>query len=535
MPPDEEGLTASGAGRLRARLRGFLLLALAAQVVILAAQERTFFGQLFDAAPRKAAEAAGTPGSSLLLVAGLSATAWLWARRGGSGSFSGRLGAAGLANLATMGLAAYAAGFVTGRLVVFSAGVALAVSALLAALLPREAATAPPVFLAPKVSLADGISAVVLLSLLVPTVFPYFHFDAVQIWGCRASGFGARGFFGALDPCIHPEYPPLFSILLGLGAGDPLFEGRLVATLILVFFALFVRDRFARVLPSAATLALVFLLSVVHVWQGTAMYYANAPLMAFLSAGLLLVLGLPGVGADDGSPARGELVAGTLCLSAAVLVRPDGLYYLAAAALALLVARLFGGPRFPAGPLAVAAAAWATWLLRPGFLKAPGLLSQAADGWRSLAPTPLAAAGVVLSEFFSSWQGQWLSHKGLGATLYALLAAAGVDLALSFREKGAGRSAEGEKNVYGLVTLASLAAVVACFALFPFISDPVAAVQPYEWTDYRLCYRNFVRVGLGRMTIHLLPFYLLYVLSVLRPPGGREAAANIGRPASEAR
>ena len=48
MPPDEEGLTASGAGRLRARLGGFLLLALAVQVVILAGQEKTFFGQLLD-------------------------------------------------------------------------------------------------------------------------------------------------------------------------------------------------------------------------------------------------------------------------------------------------------------------------------------------------------------------------------------------------------------------------------------------------------------------------------------------------------
>ena len=257
------------------------------------------------------------------------------------------------------------------------------------------------------------------------------------------------------------------------------------------------------------------------------MYYANAPLMAFLSAGLLLVLGLPGAGNRDGGPSRGELVAGTLCLAAAVLVRPDGLYYLGAAAAALVIARLLGGPRLPVGPFAVASAVWATWLLRPGFLKAPGLLSQASDGWRSLAPTPLAAAGVVLSEFASSWQGQWLSHKGLGATLYAVVAAAAVDLLIGFRERAAGRGAEGEKRLYGLVTLASLAAVVACFALFPFLSDPVAAVQPYELTDYRLCYRNFIRVGLGRMTIHLLPFYVLYVLSVLRPPSSSGSAANI--------
>ncbi len=166
-------------------------------------------------------------------------------------------------------------------------------------------------------------------------------------------------------------------------------------------------------------------------------------------------------------------------------------------------------------------------MLRPAFLKAPGLLSQPADGWRILAPEPLAAAGVVLSEFFSSWQGQWLAHKGLGATLYALVAAALADLWLGFREGTSDRGLEAEKRLYGLVTLAGLAAVVACFAAFPFISDPVAAVQPFEQTDWRLCYRNFIRVGLGRMTIHLLPFFVLYVLAVLRPPPGREPAVNI--------
>jgi hypothetical protein len=526
VPPDEEGLTASGAGRVRARLRVFLWVALAAQGVILVLQETSFLRQLF-VNPSSLGAAGAMRGSSLLLVAGFLAAAWLWARRGGSGSLSGRLGAAGLANLAAVGLVAYAAGFATGRLLIAPAVATLAVSALLAAFVPRRHPVAATPFLDPRASPADAVSAVILLLLLVPTVFPYVHFDAVKIWACRASGFAARGFFGALAPCLHPEYPPLFSILLGLGAGDPLFEGRLLATLPIVFFALFVRDRFARVHVRAAPLALAFFLSVTHVWQGTAMYYANAPLMAFLSAGLLLVLGLPGAGSSATGPTRGEVVAGTLCLAAAVLVRPDGIYYLAAAVAALLLSRALGGPRLPALTLAVAVAVWGSWMLRPAFLKAPGLLSQPAGGWRVLAPGPLAAAGAVLAEFASSWQGQWLAHKGLGATLYAVVAAALADLWLGFREGTSDRGFEAEKRLYGLVTLAALAAVVACFALFPFISDPVAAVQPFEQTDWRLCYRNFVRVGLGRMTIHLLPFFVLYVLAVLRPPPGHESAANI--------
>ena len=527
MPPDEEGLTTAAGGGVRKRLATFLLIALVAQVGILAAQHGVFFSDLLRLPSRLGAAGAAPPGSSLLLAVGFVAAAWLWARRGGEGCLSARIGLAGLANLAAIGLVSYAAGLATGRLVITSAAVALAASGAAAVLLPRRGAPSPGPFLAPRLSWADVLSGIALGTLLVPAFFPYVHFDAVTTWGCRALGFSERGFFGALAPCLHREYPPLFSILLGLGAPDPLFQGRLVAWLLVVFFALFARDRFARVLPSAAPLALAFLLSVVHVWQGTAMYYANVALMAFLSAGLLLALGLPRTGDAAAGPSPGERLAGTLCLAAAVLVRPDGIYYLAVAVAALLVARLWGGPRLPLLPLAAASAAWASWSLRPEWLKEPGLLSQPAEGWRSLAATPLAAAGVALGEFASSWQGQWLAHKGLGATLYAVIAAALADLFLAYRERPADRGRESEKRLYGLVTLAALAAVVICFALFPFVTDPVAAVQPFDQTDYRACYRNFVRVGLGRMTIHLLPFFVLYVLSVLRPPVGPERAANI--------
>ncbi|HQR46994.1 MAG TPA: hypothetical protein PK598_13410 [Thermoanaerobaculia bacterium] len=293
--------------------------------------------------------------------------------------------------------------------------------------------------------------------------------------------------------------------------------------LVVVFFSLFLPDRMERLWPEGAAPALLFVLATVHVWQGAAMYYANAPLMAFLSGGLLLATGLPASGRGAAPPGI-DRVWGALCLAAAVLVRPDGIYYLAAAAFALLLARLPGGPRLPLAPFAAAAASWAAWWLRPDWLRALGsFLEGSPDGWRALAPGPARAAGVVVSEFLSSWQGQWLSHKGLGATLYAVVAAAVADLWLGYAEAPADRGAEAEKRVYGLVTLASLAAVVACFAVFPFISDPVAAVQPYEYTDYRLCYRNFVRVGLGRMTIHLLPFYVLYVLAVLKPSVPAEA------------
>ncbi len=527
MPPDEEGLSAGG-GRLRSRLRAFLLAALAAQALTLAFQHAVFFEQLFRFPSRWGLAGSVPAGSSALLAAEALLASWLWARRGSAGCLSARLGTAGLANLAAAGLVAYGTGLATGRFVAVTGAATLAVSGAAALLVPRRGARVPSPLLSPPLSWGDALSGAALLTLVVPAFFPFIHFDAVTIWGCRSLGFAEKGFFGALAACIHPEYPPLFSALLGFGAADPLLQGRLLAWLLVVFFALFVRERFERALPGAGPLALAFLLCTVHVWQGAAMYYSNVALMAFLSAGLLLVLGLPLSEEAPSGATTGDLVAGTLCLSAALLVRPDGVYYLAAAVAALLLARRRGGPRVPLLPLVSALAIWASWSLRPPLLKGPGLLSQPSDGWRSLAPEPLAAAAAVLKEFALDWQGQWLSHKGLGAAIYALVAAAVVDLLLRSRERATQERASAEKRLYGLVTLAALAAVVFCFGIFPFVTDPVAAVQPFETTDYAACYRNFLRVGFGRMTIHLIPFFVLYVLAVLRPPSPG-AAANIGR------
>ena len=524
MPPPEEGLTGTRAGRIRARLRGFLLVALAAQIAILVAQEAGFFRQLLAVPSRLGAAGSSPPGSSVPLLLGVLAVSHLWARRFGSGSFAGRLGAAGLAQMALLGLVAVGAALATGRFVPAAAVAALALSALAAIAAGRGVGAPAPAPL--RRSLWDALSAVVVATLIVPAFFPYIHFDARTIWACRAFGMPS-GFFEALAACWQPNYPPLFSALLALGVSDPLFEGRLSSFLMVVFFALFLRDRLERIWPEGAAPALLFVLATVHVWQGAAMYYANVSLMAFLSGGLLLALGLP-AGGRAAAVSGTDRLWGALCLAAAVLVRPDGVYYLAAASLALILARLPGGPRLPLLPIAAAAAAAGAWLLRPGWLKSMGsFLESSSDGWRGLAPGPVQAAGVVLSEFASSWQGQWLSHKGLGATLYVVVAAALADLALGYRERPGSPAAEAEKRLYGLVTLAGLASVVVCFAVFPFVTDPVAAVQPYEYTDYRLCYRNFVRVGLGRMTIHLLPFFVLYVLTVLKPPAASEAAANM--------
>jgi hypothetical protein len=433
------------------------------------------------------------------------------------------LGRAGLVQLAALGLALYAAGIASDRFVRPLAAPLVLASGLLAVALPDRAPKAARPVAGPPLGPWDAATGLLLATLAVPTVFPYIHFDAALLWACRSAGLASRGVSGALGACLHPNYPPLFSLLLGLGASDPLFEGRLMAWLLVLFFALFLRDRLAALLPARAPAALLFVLATVHVWQGAAMYYANVPLMAFLTAGALLVLGLPATGAP--AP-RADVLAGTVCLAAAVLVRPDGLYYMTALFAALLWHAVRGGPRAPVAPFAAAGAAALSWSLRPALLKASNdFFTHASGGWRALAPTAAGSVRVVLGDFLFAWQGQWLSHKGLGATLYALGA---VAVASRFVPARAGPG--GERALYGRVTLASLAAVVVCFLVLPFVGDPVQGAQPHVTTDYRACFRNILNVGFGRMAIHLLPFYVLWGLAVLRDgeaPDGRRGAGNI--------
>ena len=164
-----------------------------------------------------------------------------------------------------------------------------------------------------------------------------------------------EGFVHAVTAGLRPGYPPLDSILLWFGIGDPLFEGRLLPWLLLVLFAVFFRARLARTAPGLAPAGLLFLVATVHVWQGVATYYADVPLMVFAAAGSFLVLGFPA--ATGAAPSRFDRVAGALCLAAAVLVRPDGLLRRRVLAALGRAGALAGRRR----ALSFAAAAWATW------------------------------------------------------------------------------------------------------------------------------------------------------------------------------
>jgi hypothetical protein len=153
----------------------------------------------------------------------------------------------------------------------------------------------------------------------------------------------------------------------------------------------------------------------------------------------------------------------------------------------------------------VALGAGLTWILRPAALRfgANPFTTRTGD-WRTAGATSSEAAWEVLKVYLSSAQGQLLAHWGLGVAVPLLL---GFVLWRLLRPALA-------TPVSGFalhVSLLSLAAVLAIYLVIPFAGDPVAAVQPFEETGFLACYRNFVRVGLGRMAIHLLPFGLLAV------------------------
>jgi hypothetical protein len=502
-------------------LRNALLVLLAAQAAILAAQHVTFFSELFRLPSRLAGGLPAGAGSSVPLLLGILAASAAWARGPGRAE---RFAVAGLVNLAAAGLAVYAAALATGRLFAWLPWAVLALSAILSRLVPRDGGAPAP---RAPLSLLDALSALVLATLLVPSVFPYVAFDAKLVWAWRAYAMRDEGFVHAVTACVRPGYPPLDSILLWLGIGDPLFEGRLLPWLLLVLFAVFFRARLARTAPRLAPAGLLFLVATVHVWQGVATYYADVPLMVFAAAGSLLVLGLPaGTGA---APSRFDRAAGALCLAAAVLVRPDGFVCLVVVVLAALWgvrARL----RAAAASLSFAAAAWATWALRPASLRAGAGAYRFVGGanWREAAATPVEAVARVLGIFLFSLQGQWLSHKGVGTAVYlAVLVAAHRFLSRGARHGG---PAEDETRFAGAVAFLSLGAVAGLYAVFPFVADMHASVGPDGFPTWAAAYRNFANVGMGRMTVHLLPFFVLYAVYALA-----EASATIASSRSRAR
>ncbi len=490
-------------------LRTVLLVLLAAQVLILVAEHANFFSELFRFPSRLAGGLPAGAGSSLPLLLATLAAAAVWAGRRWPWE---RFAAAGLATFAASGLAVYAAALAWGRLFAWLPWAVLALSAVLGATAARSTppVRAPAEAHAP-LSWFDVLSALFLATLVVPAVFPCIAFDATLIWAWRAYAMRDQGFAFAVTRVLRPDYPPLDSILLWLGASDPLFEGRLLPVVLLVLFAVLFRARLARIAPSLAPAGLLFLVATVHVWRGLATYYADVPLMIFLVAGSLLVLGLPRGG--DGRASAFDRTAGALCLAAAALMRPDGGVCLGIVAFAALW-RERASARRAFLPAVAACAAWASWALRPASLRpAAGGFLFSGSQWREAGSTAAEAVARVSDTFFFSLQGQWLSHKGVGTAVY-LVAVVAAHRALTRGARVEGPE-ESETRFFGAVTLLSLGTVAFIYAVLPFTSDIRAAVAPNVYPTWEASFRNFANVGIGRMTVHLLPFFVLYAARAL--------------------
>lgn len=498
-------------------IQSLFLTALAVQILILVFYIRSFWGGMFHVPSTLGRPLTPALAGEIAILAGVAAAARLW-----GGGDSEAFAAAALAHLGGLALFHGAIGLAEGRLYTASTPLFLGLSILAASVRkfrnPSSFPTRAP--LNPALTAWDIGSLLILFSLLIPAVFPYnvpgARIDALYIWACRAFALQKTPSFAAFAGCAQPfprypgiagpGYPPAWSILLWLGVGDPIFEGRLMGVVLLALFAIFFRARLSRLNAALAPAALLFTLATVRVWEGIANCCADVPLMVFLTTGSLLVLGFPKTPSRNQATAK-ELAAGTLCLGAGVLTRPDGLYYMAVIAAAALWNRWRLKEPSPLWPFIAAAAGAAAWKLwSPPILHvAPHYLSPNVL-WRAAGANPWQAAAKLFWVFFYGLQGQWLSHRGFGVAFYILGG-------LALWRWRCGIPDDANARFFGLASSAFLVAVALCFLLMPYVGNPTVSAEPQM--SYAEGYLLFIRTGLGRVTSHLYPLLVLWGVSVM--------------------
>ena len=333
-------------------------------------------------------------------------------------------------------------------------------------------------------------------------LFPYHYTDAQQIWACRALKFAERGALTGVFDCIDPVRPPLHSLILWLGVGDPTFQGRLLPFLLFGALALLFYHLLQRVAPRLAPWGLVWLLATDQVLKGQVTAYAGVPAMIAVTAAIA-------VATDNGALVSSRwlgLVTGAVAGAVIVLIRRDGLpEFLVAMGVLIWTARDRRDLRLWL-PLVGAAAGYLSWTLRPAALAAPAGFAPTLGVLPALPQWPPAPvpAPVAMVRLAYGAQGQVFGHYGYGAFAWGWLIVV-VWMARSGRAAGMELARR-----LGLAGLAGWAATYAVYAALTFLGQPQMSTL------------FVIRTGFGRHLVHFFPLCLLHATAAAeRLLGGR--------------
>ena len=389
----------------------------------------------------------------------------------------------------TLVLIHYAWGLLAGSLTPYITPIALVLLGTLGTWVRRTRPEPPPLTPSPAPDTRHPVlwlAAALWLYQLVHLPFPYHFTDAHDIWACRALKFAEHGALTGVFDCLDPARPPLYSVLLWLGAGDPTFQGRLLPTLMVGAFAILFYRLVRRVAPRLAPWGVVWLLATDHVMKGAVSFYAGVPVM--IAAVVAIALWV-----DDGTLAPRRLaIAGAAVLGAAVaLIRRDGLpEFAVAGAVVMLRTRAWREPRLWAAAAGVAVG-YLSWTLRPAVLHAPALFAPTLD---PQVPWTLASAAHTMGRLLYGAQGQVFSHYG-----YGVFAWGWVILAVwAWRRTGGPALAA----TLGLAGLAAWLATLALYAILTFAGHPQMSTL------------FVIRTGFGRHLVHFYPLCLLHAVSL---------------------
>ncbi len=345
------------------------------------------------------------------------------------------------------------------------------------------------------------------LTMLPFLILPYSCYDALYVYSLKAFAIKVSG--GASAVCLGDGsfYPPLYPIILSLGMGDHLFEGRLMPFFMFLAFMVV----FWHTLPRKGFIdrkfAVALFLSTPIIWLGVVSYLANITFMTLLgAAGFLLIKSRFSIGNKLTIP---ETVIATILLGAAALVREDGIIVIFALLLGIsLLDNKVNFFRYVSAAMIVLALSL-TWEFRPVWLRSAAGYFQKQDAVLA-ARMGYGFHFKTVLRFLYAAQGLYLSHYGFAVFFYGIITAfiAGIWNKIAFINS---------VRLYGLITAISLCAVAMeylCLGLFFYCG-----------MDYYVQ----VQLSFARSTMHFFPFMMLFLVTFVNACcAGTEEETNNG-------